>query len=386
MTKITLRTPLETQSTQRSGSRWVLACLFLLLTTCVGPSLPSGEWLLASGASLRTSLEEVASLEETKVGKWALAQLDSLPSCDSYWRHCPRGRCPSDSLFSCNVDDSTINLPPGLLDEWDWGYQLPLTDSENLLIRGTLQGGLTHGEVSIPPSLVKDAFLFPSKESPAPPIVSPHRRILHLLVRPAGGLSVADLAQDDGWAAKMFALKSELFTATALEGTLELAMYEPSADQMIPPLVLALPVINKDLAKKGMETFVREIKSRWPIHTTPLTDAEGECLIDFHLLPDLVPCYRMTEDALVVGWNIESLRAASASPPGERFAVNASHLEIDFEALARADATLRNITAANVPGMIYPWSKLRVAAVPDKSDLLIRFEIAPIGDRPPSRR
>ena len=110
----------------------------------------------------------------------------------------------------------------------------------------------------------------------------------------------------------MFHLRSELFVGALLDGAFELAIYLPRLDQVTPPMVIALDHTLRAGAERAMQTFVSELESTWPIHHSKqrIAGEAGACFHDLKLLPDLVPCYVVTDRSIVVGWNPTSIELA----------------------------------------------------------------------------
>lgn len=315
----------------------------------------------------------------TKVGEFAQTTLDRLPAdCPRVSLHCPDGACPTDAPFECDFTES-LGPPEALLGTWNWAHQRPVQDNGTLMVRGGRSpSGVTRSEIEVTASVLAGNFLAPSTDPPATAVSTPKGRMVHFLVRPEAGLNLAALVADGSWSSQLFSLKSELFEATTLEGTLEFALYEPSPQSVFPPFILAVPVTHRDRARAAIDQFIDEIRGRWPIEVTPLEDQDGQCLTNLELLPALAPCYVMTDRALVLGWNFGSLRAAGSDPAGEPFSVDSSHLEVDFAALSRADDVVRAATHSSYPKLHYPWSTVRIGAVREDKELLFRLEALPM--------
>ena len=82
--------------------------------------------------------------------------------------------------------------------------------------------------------------------------------------------------------------------------------------------------------------------------------AQGACLLDLALLPELAPCYVASERALVFGWNPDSLRRALAA--GSRRAE--AGIVVELARLPEADARLSGGEAPAAPQR-WPWRRLR---------------------------
>lgn len=185
------------------------------------------------------------------------------------------------------------------------------------------------------------ALLLPGETPPGPGVLSTADALLQVRLRPRGGLDIARLVTAGSGGDRLFRLKSQLFTATTLRGTWELALYSPTAGQRMMPLALGLDVTSPSTAKAAMEMFLGELTSQWPLARRPFTLAEGtgECLGNVDLLPELMPCYVTTANALVIGWNEHSVRRAVAGGP--RLAASGESVAlVDLERIAAADLVL----------------------------------------------
>ncbi len=348
-----------------------------LLVGCNSTPRIGGEYLMVEGTALGEIAEELATLQGTRIGRVADELLAELPDCSTFSRHCPDGRCPEQEPLRCEVAPA---LSPLATDEDPWAihYRRPLSDHHWVEVRAArAPGGATRGEVSLPVRALGMPGLAPAGAAPAPSVSSAHGRFLHLMLRPEGGLDIASALPSDGWGARLFALQSALFSATTLEGSLEVAMYTPGEDQAMPPWILAVPILDSERAVAAMEQFLAEIRAKWPVEVHPIEDARGVCLTNLNLLPNLSPCYIATPQHLVLGWNFESLLAAAQTPPSPDLLAATSHLEIDFEALGKADVAIARATQASLETPSYPWSAARVAAVTNDGILTLRWETLP---------
>ncbi len=242
------------------------------------------------------------------------------------------------------------------------------------------------------------SLLLPAAEPPGPPRLADAGALLHARVRPDRGLDLASRIDAGGAAAELFRLRNELFLATALEGTWELAVYHPEEGQRIPPAALALDVVDRDRAVTAIEAFIAEVRATWAVSRRPATLAghPGACLDDLNLMPDLAPCYAATPDVLVVGWNAGSVEralapprdpeaAAAPSPPAAALSSAVVHLD----RLPGADARLARAGASRLGGpppapLVYPWRVLRLAGRRDGGEYRIAIQLAAAGDGGPA--
>jgi hypothetical protein len=205
--------------------------------------------------------------------------------------------------------------------------------------------------------------------------------LLHARVRPEGGLDIASLVPRDSQADQLFHLKSGLFAGAVLDGTWEIAVYPPEAGGAVPPAALAIGTSLRSPAVAAMEDFLAEITAAWPVQRRDfaLGDAEGACLPDLNLLPELAPCYVATDAALVVGWNAASLRRALAQGAGGAVDPRnpAAELHVDLARMALADRRLAGEGGARegAPGAL-PWRRLVADGETEGDAVRLRVELS----------
>ncbi len=186
--------------------------------------------------------------------------------------------------------------------------------------------------------------------------------LVHLRLRPDGGLDIASLVSGEGFGARLFKLQSELFAGAVLTGVWELAVYQPQEGQPIPPVALAVDFRNRASAVTVMESFLEEVQQKWPVRRSPfaLGGWTGACLGNLRVLPDLAPCYLATDRALVIGWNSYSLGVALADGGGEGGGEQVE-LRVELARLPVADARLAAATgAASGAEIEYPFGQALV--------------------------
>jgi hypothetical protein len=215
--------------------------------------------------------------------------------------------------------------------------------------------------------------MLPGGAPPGPGLLSGRDALVHARLRPAGKLDLAALVPAGGQADRMFRLKSALFTGLVLDGTWELALYLPEPGQAAPPAALALGIAARDAAVDAMEAFLAELAATWPVRRSEFSvgAAAGACLLDLRILPDFAPCYVATPEALVVGYNPDSLRRALA-PGGPAFAADGG-LVVELARLAEADARLAGRPAA--PAAAPPWQRLRAAGRETQGHVELRVHL-----------
>jgi hypothetical protein len=186
--------------------------------------------------------------------------------------------------------------------------------------------------------------------------------LLHLRLRSDRGAASLGSLGEGKWAEDLFGLREKAFLAMDLEGTLELAVFEPAAGELIPPLALAIHVRRQQTAAEAMEKLIAGVRTRWGVsrQAWQLGKAPGACLDDLNVLPDLAPCYVATERALVVGWNRRSVARALAKRAAGT-AAEASELIVALDRFPAADERLRAAyRSAGGPASRYAWSQATV--------------------------
>jgi hypothetical protein len=188
-------------------------------------------------------------------------------------------------------------------------------------VRGTLSIG-PRGDLELAVSLPRSSFagarslLQPGVAAAGPSVLSGADSLIHVRLRPEGGLAIADLVAGGSQADLLFRLKSELFAGSVLEGTWEAAVYVPEPPGSMPRAALALGVVRREAAVAAMEAFVRELRAAWPVHRSffAVGEAAGACLLDLNVLPELAPCSPRS----MPSWPSGSRRRASGSCPSIR--------------------------------------------------------------------
>jgi hypothetical protein len=276
--------------------------------------------------------------------------------------------------LACAASESPLARLHDLRGERDLAFALPLEDGAHLLgAVSRAASGDVELELSLPVGSLKGAqkLLLPGPIPPGPGILATVGAIVRARVRPDGGIDLASLVGEDAQAARLFRLKSELFSGAVLDGTWEIAVYAPGEERPMPDAALAVGFGVRAPAVAAMEGFLREIQETWPVHRSffEVAGAEGACLLDLAVLPELAPCYVATERALVVGWNPASLRRALA--PGARWTGGGAVVE-----LARfADVDLRLARAAALEATAFAWPWRRLRAEGERRDDVIRVRV-----------
>lgn len=382
--------------------RWCLASLLalglVLAAACVQDratsALPKGAWLYGDAASFRAILESLESWRDTPMADVAHRLREQIAECVDVVAHSnttdlanllEHTRCAE----SADVPESIAALRGGRAA----GFAVevsPNTHLTGVLVRNTDGSLAIEAMVATPDAANLAALLVPSEKPPGPPALSEVETLMHARVRPASGLNIASLVSEDSQADNMFRLRSELFLGQVLAGTWEIAIYLPRKDQVTPPMALALDYTLRPAAKAAMEAFVSELESTWPIHHSEATSAgfEGACFHDVKLLPDLAPCYVLTDRSIVVGWNATSLELAlghnvsAFSLADATFEPNASigddgGLVIHLDRLPEADLRLQKQLMGDAQGrkIDYVWDELRMQGTSDGNMLEVRVSL-----------
>jgi hypothetical protein len=376
--------------------RLLLAGLALGLAACAEqpaaqPQEPPGALLVARTADLERLLDQLDWLEGTPLARRIEAIRAALPVCPIVESHAPDGSFEQLlSRLECRPDESELEHLHRERGDDALAFAWPL--GPGLRLRGWIvldERGGVELDLRLPRQAVRGprALLLPGEETPGPGVLSGSQRLFHARARPQGGLDFASLVPEGGQADRMFRLKSELFAGAVLDGTWEAAIYLPTEGDLTPPAALALGFSRRALAVAAVERFIDDLRSIWPVQRSffALGDAEGACLLDLRILPDLAPCYVATDRAVVVGWNPASLRKAldgvqAAAPlagPG-----SGGGLLLELASFAEADARLAR-AAGDQPAQhvaASPWQRLHAQARHDGDRVLVRVHLEPRGD------
>ena len=348
---------------------------------------PRGTLVIARKDALQRVLTRLQRLDGTPLAKLA-AELDAtLPDCA--WLE---GRVESGPpaevwrRLRCRGLESAF---PGLDRERDGreiAFALPEEAGERIV--GSIavsENADVDVEVLLPQSTFSDgvALALPGDEAPGPTLLSARDELVHLRVRPAGGLDIASLVPASSQGDQLFRLKSELFAGTVLDGTWEAVIYLPEEGDAMPPSALAVGFSLKRPAVAAMERFITDIETAWPVRRSAFGfgSADGACLLDLNLLPGLAPCYVATEHALVIGWNPASVRRALA-PGGEDdtdAALGATGgIVIELDRIPAADAHFAKLVSAEERRAVdrsYPWRRLTAGGERDGDGVRLRVRL-----------
>jgi hypothetical protein len=349
--------------------------------------LPAGTLWSGDAAAARSVLASVARLESTPVGI-AAAELDRrLAHCRRFLAHCPPGRpCDLASTLTCQPEATNATLArKAELARGDADWLFVRRDGERRLAAwGKVAPG---GELSVRATFDDGGDhpaawegLLPARRAPGPPVLSDGHVLLHVRLRPEGG--VASLAPATAsTAGQLYGIDARLLASMALEGTSELAVYDPVPDALIPPMALAVHVRERAAAIRGMEALLAHVHQRWGATRVAwkLGPYEGACLADVNVLPELAPCYVATDRALVVGWNQLSVAVALLEPPIAP-AGDGSTATVELARFAGADARLRaSWRSQRTDSLAYPWKRMTLSGSKRWSDYELALRAWPAG-------
>ena len=362
--------------TRRLAPTAGLLAAALLLCACredPGAGLPAGTLWAGDAASARQVLAGLERLGGSPAARAARRLDERLAGCERFLAHCPEGA-------PCALADQIDCQPSGELlaaaDEVRGGAGWVLAHragERRFTAWGTPTpgGGVTiRAFLTEPEDAAPEPWqvLLPARKDPAAAVLAPRGALLRLRLRSdRGAAAFAGLTTGDR-AAEMYGLRAEAFSRMALEGTTELALYEPARGEHVPPLALAVHVRLRDAAVKAMEALLADLRKQWPVSRTPWSHGghDGACLSDLNVLPGLAPCYVTTDRALVLGWNQRSVQIAlpeagdaAATPTASGHRDVGSELRLDLASLPAADGRLRaSFGAGQGAVQPYPWSGL----------------------------
>jgi len=364
-------------------------------------SLPAGAWLLSDADALDALLAGLTRPGGTPLARRASAWRQALADCRrtspavgavEVLAHAPTGDLAE--LFAALQCDAAPVAPAPLRElrgTASLAVALPLDAvapspglgardgsgaAEPLRLEGRIDVDVASGEVDarrglrLPEHAVEGfaSLLLPAREPAGPSRLATQGALVHARLRTAHGIDPAALVRSGGQADQLFRLGSTLLAAAALDGTWELALYEPREGVTMPPIALGLGIAIESAAREGVAHFVRQLEATWPIHRRAARFAaapgvagtgrvvEGACFFELRILPEFAPCWAIAPGdgahgaMLLIGWNGESLARALAAPQStaELAAVGTPRADgawVDLDRVARADALLRRARA-----------------------------------------
>jgi hypothetical protein len=373
----------------RAISGWALALAAAFLVACgdagpMAPSEPPGLLMVARTPDLARLLDRLGSLEGTPLAHGARELAEGLPGCGLI-----EARAPDAGLEA--LKESLVCAPPRSAlarlhqDLGSASIAFVTPEREGLRVRGRIHfDALDQAEVelTIPNALARGAaaMLLPGREAPGPGVLSGTETLLHARLRPEGGLDLSSLVPDDSQGDRMFRLKSRLFAGAVLDGTWEAAIYLPTPGSTMPRATLALGTRAQAPAAAAAGEFISQLEETWSIRRAPfaIAGAPGACLPELRILPDFAPCYVATGDALVVGWNAESVAKAldgggSGLGLGGGVLVELARFPEADERMARAGGIPRETLAP------HPWGRLQAVGHRSEDAVELRLHLAAKG-------
>jgi hypothetical protein len=357
-----------------------------LIASCVvrtsAPDLPPGLYLAGDARALSAVLSRLERLSDTPVARYARELRTRVEGCEEFVASAEEADpvALSESLACVPFAEQ----PPAiraLRGEGDLVVVVPIGDGGRLAGSGRVapDGSLVYdGRLELRESKGLARLALPGSRTPGPPRLSTRDDLLHIRLRPEGGLNVASMVPQGSQGDRLFRLKSELFLGAVLEGTWEAAVYLPSESSTMPGVVLGLDVRVRDAAVAAVEGFVRDLESTWPVHRAPFRVGKwpGACLPDLRILPEFAPCYVATETTLVFGWNAESIRTG-LEPSLESEIGEEGGLFIRLDRIGEADRRLQEAIApgAPPPPLGYGWNRLRANGTPRRGGLELHVEL-----------
>jgi len=342
----------------------ILALLLVTVACDRGQQDAPGSLLAGETAAFSKVLSSCTELSQTPAAHWCTAVLENLEECTHFLAECQEGE-------DCTIGSSLRCTQPGKLDELglaegsSWLFRHTSVEGWSFEVRGVEQEDLASTRLAVSVENVDHAAWgrwLPGVDNPGDDLLSGDGAIAQLRLRPAGGLNIASSLGKQSLADRLFSLRSDLFTAAVLKGNLELAVYLPDGGQLIPPMALALDFALRQPAVLAMESFIEDIRVRYPVSRVDFAIGgnAGACLANLRVMPDLAPCYVATDKALIVGWNATSVELAlaggSSTGPG-----TASRLRLHLDRFPAADGLLAAAHGRQIAGFSrYPWSSAQI--------------------------
>jgi len=363
-----------------------------------GDRVPRGLTFAGDADQIRPVLARLEGLTGAPVAQAATRATEAIAGCERVVGRCevPEGAdAGSPSTGGCDLaaslrcaDDGLPNWVETLRGDAGWVFAGSTEPGHWLVVRGTSEGdGSVRLDGEVYPAGIEGpiSLLLPADEPAGPPHMNDAQSLIHVRLRPDGGLNLARFIEGGDWGARLYRLQSKLFEGTALSGTWELAVYPPEQDQRIPPMALALDIRDRDLAVQVMEKFLDDLMATWPARRNDfaLDGWSGACLSNVRVMPDLSPCYVATADTLLIGWNAGSLRQAlagrstpSVSAPGSDWSDQGSEARVYFSRFPPVDALMAQVSGTTpLPSSFYPWDRLDLQGHRGEDSYLFHAEL-----------
>src|SRR5262245_8257346 len=274
---------------------WI--ALLLLCASC-GAEKPETAWpqgllLSASRPALAGLLASLGQLEGTPLARAAQAWQSALPDCPELEAVAQDGDAHA-LLASLRCADPLGPLAAFHRErgERDMLVALPGEPGARATVRAKLDGAAARIEIRWPALEGRLSDVLPGDEPAGPDRLAVASRVAHGRARAAGPLDLAAWVPRESQGDRLFHLRDRMLSAALLDGTLEIALYQPLPGAAMPRSAAALGVRQLDAARAAAERFVGEIAATWRMRRTPFTSdaGDGACLPDLHVMPELAPC------------------------------------------------------------------------------------------------
>lgn len=368
--------------------RWGIVVLAAGVASSCGEAsnLPPGFSLDGEGPPVLRFLGQLESLEGTPLAKRAGVLRRRLASCRRIQGHTEDLRNLAAAL-DC-ADEGAASPIESSLGKGQVVWSLEIEAGHHLTGEARFgdDGSVTlSAEMPVLPRKDLLALLLPGADEPGPTLLSRRDALLQGRFKADQGLDPSRFLPEDEQVEGLFQLKSQILTDLLLEGSWELALYEPAEGDLMPPLALAVGFTQKKAAETAWNAYLREVEKAWGFVPVPLSldRYDGACLNEIRVLPELAPCYLVTDGALVLGWNRESLQKAFGGEPSDELADH-SRLVVELAALPGADsrltASLRErlgVSEDSPTPVEYPWKRLVLAGRREGSRYLLEGRLEP---------
>lgn len=369
----------DLRSELRSGFSGLWIAMFAFVGfACTAPSegdpFPAGAYVAGRVAALKPLLKGLQSLVGTSLAYRAFEIESRLSDCEEFagaasteegvealWDRlaCARLADQPAAVRKLQADADLVFLAPV-------GRPTDASNAPSRLIgtvRSEPDGTLRLNARFDPlPSGTLGSLLVPSSEGAGPPRLNPSDTLVHGRIRPDSGLDIASLVPQGSQGDSMFKLKSQIFSSAILDGSLEFAIYLPEAEQMMPPIVIAVGTRVEAAAVKAMDAFIADISRTWKFRHVPARFGEyrGVCMVEMQLLPEFDPCYAAAKGMILIGWNRRALLRALEPGSGLGPATHGG-VVVHLNRFAAADSALHAAWVPNapLPQLDYAWQTLQ---------------------------
>lgn len=353
-----------------------IGALILLVCACSpapGPSLPAGWVALGPASMAHAVLDRLALLGGSPIGDAARDARARVATCSHV-----EGQGDT-AVALLGTLTCTTNATDELL------LALPAQGDQRLVARGTANAQALDLRARLLPvaGAERKPRLTPARDPPPASRLAAADRAawLHARFEDLDGALMAQGTQG----ADLFALDAQLLSRAVLDGAVEVAVYPPAEGGDFPRVVLALGVRGQSLGAAALDQLVERLHQRWQVVAEPwaLNGVDGVCLPAVNILPSFSPCALLWEDAVLIGWNADSLRAALAPNGSTAQAASDKHrASMDFRVFREVDRLLVAKLAEGRPvaPQAYPWALVELSGSYDEEGL--RMELRCSGEAP----